>query len=172
MTDATPQRPWGPYGPPADEPETSAKRAASSAPAPGADEPSVPPTAPAWETTPEARAPASPVSGWGRKGGFLAHQPFAILLRNFGIGGAVLGVFYGIARALLDHLTGSAIALVIVRMALAGAAAGASIAAGIRALSTLVRAAGWILLTLALVWLALVLAGRTDWLGAVIPARR
>jgi hypothetical protein len=136
----------------------------------GVESPPSPGTAPAWETTPENAPPVSPVSGWGaRIGGFVA-APIAGQLRNFALAGAALGALIGAARAASLHVPGGGIALAALRMACAGAAAGASLPALVRALAALARAAGWIVLAALLGWLALLIAGNLEWIRALAPA--
>ena len=131
--------------------------------------PDPPSTAPAWESTPASAPPASPVAGWGAGLARFAAVPIAHQLRNFAIGGAVLGALVGLARAATLHVPPGGMALAALRMAAAGAAWGASVPAAIRAVATLARAAGWIVLALALGWLALVITGRLEWVKALVP---
>ena len=123
-----------------------------------------PPTAAPWESTAASAPPVSPVAGWRAGLARFAAAPVGRQLRNFAIGGAVLGALIGLARAASLHVPAGGIAVAALRMAAAGAAAGASLPAGLRALATLARAAGWIVLAIALGWLALVIAGRLEWI--------
>lgn len=136
---------------------------------PAGTPPDPPATTPAWESTAASAPPASPVAGWGAGLARFAAVPIAHQLRNFAIGGAVLGALVGLARAATLHVPAGGLAIAALRMAAAGAAFGASLPAAIRALATLVRAAGWIVLALALGWLALAITGRLEWVRALAP---
>ena len=138
------------------------QRAAGAAPEP-------PATVPAWENTAASTPPASPVAGWHTGLARFAAVPITRQLRDFAIGGAVLGALVGLARAATLHVPPGGLALAALRMATAGAAFGASVPAAIRALATLARAAGWIVLAFALAWLAIVITGRLDWMKALVP---
>lgn len=134
-------------------------------------DPSTPeaPTAAAWETTAGSAPPVSPVAGWGSRFARWVAVPVADHLRNFALAGAVVGALIGLARAAALHVPAGGMVIAALRLAAAGAAAGASLPAALRALATLARAAGWIVLAIALGWLALVIAGRLEWIGALAP---
>ena len=140
----------------------------TSTPATGAS-PEPPATAPAWESTAASAPPASPVAGFRGRLARFAAVPIAHHLRNFAIGGAILGALVGLARAAALHVPAGGMAFAALRMAAAGAAAGASLPAAIRAVETLARAAGWIVLAFLLGWLALALTGRLEWIAALTP---
>lgn len=126
--------------------------------------PPPPPTAPLWGSTTGSVPPVSPVAGWRVGLARFTAVPVGRQLRNFAIGGAVLGALVGLARAAALHVPAGGMAVAALRMAAAGAAAGASLPAGLRALATLARAAGWIVLAVVLGWLALAIAGRMEWI--------
>ena len=127
------------------------------------------PTAATGETTAGSAPPVSPVAGWGPRFARWAAVPVADHLRNFAIAGAVVGALIGLSRAAALHVPAGGMAIAALRLAVAGAAAGASLPAALRALATLARAAGWIVLAIALGWLALVIAGRLEWIRALAP---
>ncbi len=113
-----------------------------------------------------------PAAGWRAALARFAAVPIAHQLRTFAIGGAVLGALVGLARAATLHVPPGGLAIAALRMAAAGAAFGASIPAAIRALATLARAAGWIVLACGLAWLALAITGRLEWMRALVPPGR
>lgn len=121
-------------------------------------------TAPAGGSAAASAPAAAPATGWRTRLARFNAVPIAHQLRNFAIGGAVLGALVGLLRAATLHVPAGGTALAALRMAAAGAAAGASLPAAIRALATLARAAGWILLAAALAWLALAITARMEWL--------
>lgn len=86
-------------------------------------------------------------------------------MRNFAIGGLVLGALAGLARAVLLHAPPAVIGMVAFRMGVAGAAAGAGIPPALRALATAFRAFIWIALATALWLIAMSAAGQLGWLS-------
>jgi hypothetical protein len=88
---------------------------------------------------------------------------FAVWLRNLALIGAAIGALGGALAGLLTHLPGSEIGMVALRWGVAGAAIGASAPPAVRSLITVIQAAGWILLTAVLWWIAFVVAGPAPW---------
>ncbi len=92
-------------------------------------------------------------------------RALATSIRNMAIAGAVLGLLAGVIVALTRHLAGGAFVTAMLRLCLAGAAAGAGIPSAIKAALSAARAIGWFVLALLLWWLALYAAGQTGWLA-------
>ena len=76
-----------------------------------------------------------------------------------------LGGLFGLARAVMLHVPAGLTGMIVLRLAIAGAAAGGSIPPAFRALSTMFRAFLWIVLATGLWMIALAAAGQWDWLN-------
>ena len=154
------QSPWGPHGPQVNVPSTTPNPTAPS------------PTPPSFE--PWSPAPASPVSYSGTGGPTatagsaspaLAGQSFGTWLRNLAIAGGVLGCLLGAARGFVLHQPSAVIGVLTVRFGIAGAAAGAGIPPVFRAVSSMLRAAIWIVIAVLLWGIAMAAAGQLGWLA-------
>jgi hypothetical protein len=95
----------------------------------------------------------------------LAGQSFGAWLRNLAIAGGVLGCLVGAARGLVLHQPSAVTGVLAARFGLAGAAAGASIPPAFRAVSSMLRAAVWIVIAVLLWVISLAAAGQLGWLA-------
>jgi len=159
MNDYPSQSPWGPHGPQMNLP--------SATPNPTAQDPA--PSFQSWGTG--AAAPAAPTwsgSGGGQTasagptsaGGYAAAgRSIAPTMRRLAVAGLVLGGVIGLARGVMLHLPTTAVALLTVRIGVAGAAAGASVPPAFRVLGALLGAAVWLVIVLLLWFVAMAALG-------------
>lgn len=164
MTDYPSTSPFGPHGPQVGAHTVTPNPTVSS------PEPAYP--ASSWAPTPSTSYPSS--SGTYSAGAAAATHPvapalsahvFGRMLFNFAIGGAVLGALAGVGRGMMLHLAPAAMGMTAARFAIAGAAAGASVAPAVRAALLAFRALLWIGIVLVLWAVALGSLGLTGWLN-------
>ncbi|MBI1796391.1 MAG: hypothetical protein HYR74_05000 [Candidatus Eisenbacteria bacterium] len=159
MSDYPSSSPWGPHGPQVSpQSVTPNPTAPSSVPDFGG-------FAPAPASAPFGGGGVRPSGGGG--GGAIAAMSgprFGRWVLNFALLGTGLGAIAGGLAGLGLHLPGAALGGLALRWAIAGAAVGASVPPAVRSIVTLIRAAGWGLVTLVLWWIAIAASGQLGWL--------
>ena len=161
MSNYPPQSPWGPHGPQVDVPSTT--------PNPTIPTPMPDPTSPTAYPASTGYGTSTGYSGGGGSGGGgmpgIPAMAVGTWVRNFAIGGVVLGGLVGFARGAALHVPSAMMGGLVLRFAFAGAAAGAGIPPAIKAFSLAVRAIGWVVLAAVLWWIAGYLMGGAGWLS-------
>jgi hypothetical protein len=79
--------------------------------------------------------------------------------------GLALGALLGLARGAVLHVPPAILGMVVLRLGVAGAAAGAGIPPAVRALGVALRAALWIAIAAACWIFAMAAAGQMGWLS-------
>lgn len=157
MSEYPAQYPWGPHGPRVDSPSVL----------PNPTIPSPQPTFPSWDAG--AAVPSHPTTGGsvgpiGSSTSAFAGRSFGVWMRNLALAGGVLGCLSGAAQGLLLRQTPEMIGVLVVRLGIAGAAAGASIPPALRVFGSMLRAAVWLVIAVVLLGIAMTALGGMDWL--------
>ena len=166
MSDYPSTSPWGPHGPQVGA-HTTTPNPTAPTPEPSFQSWAPQPPAPAPYSGGGASSPAAsgPIAAGGPASSTLGGRPFGVWLRDLAIAGGVVGALVGGARGYLLHQAPSVVGMVALRIGVAGAALGASLPPAFRAVGSVIRAALWFGIAIALWVIAIAALGRLDWLS-------
>ena len=167
MSDYPSQSPWGPHGPQVGSfsvtPNPTAPSPMPDFPQPNYGASFAQPGTPQYGGGGVAIASAGVAGG---AAGTVAIRRASILpmIQRLALVGLALGALLGLARAVVLHVPFAIGGVMMLRLGIAGAAAGAGIPPAFRAFGVAVRAALWIAITAACWMLAMAAAGQLGWL--------